>query len=131
MDPFAIMPGTNFAYATGLHQGRDAIWKIDLTDEKSPELLFSHPTVDMGAPLFASDGRLLGARYDAERPGTYYTDPKAASAYAAIVKALPGQSVRIVDSTPDGRVFIARAGGDTKPPAYLSLEVTPEARSSR
>jgi dienelactone hydrolase len=129
MEPVTVVPGTNLAYLTGQHEGRNAIWQVDLTDEKPPELLFSHPQVDIDGAIFTADGRFLGVTYDAERPGAYYTDPRAASAYAATVKALPGRAIRIVDSTPDGRVFLLRAESDIEPPYFLVLDAKPEGAS--
>ena len=66
----------NTAYAIGTYQGRDALWSIDLADKRDPELLFQHPLVDVGEPLLRTDRRLIGVRYDVERPFAWYADPK-------------------------------------------------------
>lgn len=124
-DPFAVVPDSNFAYAFANKDGRQAVWKIDLTDKRDPELLFSHPDVDVDDPLFSADGRLLGIAYDAERPGAYYSDAHAAAAYAALRNALPGHSIVIVDATPDDLTYVVRAERDDTPPFFLLLTLKP------
>jgi hypothetical protein len=70
--PLAVIPGSNKAYATGTYEGRDALWMIDLEDKGPPEVLAHHPRVDIDTPLFAaSDKRLLGVYYEAEKPAIY------------------------------------------------------------
>ena len=52
------------------------LWSIDLADKREPQLLFHHALVDVGEPILHTDRRLLGVRYDVERPYVWYADPK-------------------------------------------------------
>src|SRR6187455_2611636 len=61
--PIAMAATTNVAYALGVHEGRDALWTIDLTDKRPPQLLFQHPLVDVGEPILQTDQSLIGVRY--------------------------------------------------------------------
>ena len=51
--PIAVIPGTNYAYATRDHEGRQALWKIDLADKEDPQLVFASSRVDVRAGLYA------------------------------------------------------------------------------
>ncbi|HEV7633749.1 MAG TPA: S9 family peptidase [Steroidobacteraceae bacterium] len=120
--PIAAIAGTNYAYAGGEYNGRSAIWKIDLTDTTDPQLVFSHPEVDIDEPLFTDDRRLIGVTFDAERPGAYFTDPQAEQAYSALRMALPGRAIRITDMTPDGKTFVVHVQSDIGAPVFYVLD---------
>ena len=81
----------NTAYALGTHQGRDALWSIDLADKRDPQLLFSHPLVDVGEPVLQTDRSLLGVRYDVERPYVWYADPKLRELIDRLDKQFPNR----------------------------------------
>ena len=111
--PIAMAVGANTAYALGDHDGRDALWSIDLTDEREPQLLFTHKLVDTGEPLFRSDRRLLGVRYDVERPYVWYADPKLRELIDRLERLQPGRAHDIIDSSEDMKVLVVRATSDT------------------
>jgi dipeptidyl aminopeptidase/acylaminoacyl peptidase len=121
--PVAAIAGSNFAYAMRDYAGRDALWKVDLTDATDPQLVFAHPDVDLDEPLFTHDQRLLGVAFETDRPGVYYTDPDAARAYDAIRRALPGRLNRIVDMTPDAKTFVVHSESDVAAPLYFVLDL--------
>lgn len=79
LTPISICPDKpDCAYAIGSSEGRDALWRLDLTGKNPPALEFSHPTADVDDAVFANDGRLLGVRYETDQPFIYYTDPTCA-----------------------------------------------------
>jgi len=121
--PVAAIANSNFAYATGSDHGRLALLKIDLTDATDPVVVFSHPDVDVAAPLFTRDGRLIGVSYHTERPESYFFDPQVAAAYGALRKALPGKTISIADMTPDGKAFVVHAERDTEAGTYYVLSL--------
>lgn len=121
--PVGAIAGTNFAYARRDYQGRDALWKIDLSDSSNPQLVFVHPQVDLEAPVFTGDHRLLGFTFETDRPGAYYTDAEAARAYDAVRRALPGRTNRIVDMTADAKGFLIWSGSDVDAPLYYVLDL--------
>lgn len=120
----AAIAGTNFAYATGHHQGRRAVFKVDLTDAADPVVVFSHPEVDVEEPLFTREGLLIGVRYQTERPESYFFDPEIRSVYNAVRKVLPGRTISIVDMTLDRKVFVVHAERDTEPGTYFLLDLS-------
>jgi len=123
MKPVAAAPGTNKAYARGAFEGRSALWEMDLTDKLEPQLVFSHPLVDVEAPLFTPDGRLLGIRYELDRPFIYYTDAKVGSLIKAVNKLRPDTFNSIIDYTRDERAFLIHSYSDVDGGTYHLLDM--------
>jgi dipeptidyl aminopeptidase/acylaminoacyl peptidase len=110
--PVAMAAASNTAYALGDYQGRDALWSIDLTDQRAPQLLFHHPLVDVGEPILQTDRRLLGMRYDVERPYVWYADPRLRELIDRLEKQFPGTVHEIVDSSDDMKTVVIQASSD-------------------
>lgn len=123
-EPIAISnEDPNKAYAYASYEGRRALWLIDLTDKEDPTLVFSHPMVDVGAPMLAQDGRLLGVYYDTEHPMVYYTDEHTRSLGAAVQKLAPNEFSTIVDSTRDDKVLMVGSYSDVSPESFRVLDI--------
>ncbi|HMD74802.1 MAG TPA: alpha/beta fold hydrolase, partial [Steroidobacteraceae bacterium] len=114
----------NKAYAYGEYEGRDALWLIDLTDREDPTPVFVHPSVDVGAPILALDGRLLGVEYATDRPMIYYTDERAKARVASIERLYPGKFTSIAGSTRDEKVLIFESYSDIEPSSFTVLDTT-------
>lgn len=112
----------NKAYALANFEGRRALWLIDLTDKDDPTLVYSNPNVDVGAPLFAKDGALLGVRYDTGYPLVFYTDPRTKGIMEAVQRKFPGKFLAIHDSSRDGSVLLIVAYSDVDASAYLVVD---------
>ena len=115
--PIAMAATTNVAYAFGVHEGRDALWTIDLTDKRPPQLLFQHPLVDVGEPILQTDQSLIGVRYDVERPYAWYADPKMRELIDKLDAERPGRH-EIVDMSQDQKVLVIRSSSDTDEGSY-------------
>ena len=111
LEPIAVAPGRNLAYATGGFEGRSALWEIDLTDQREPVLVFSHPLVDASTPLMTTDKRLLGIAYETDRPFVYYTDEHARSIMLRSTSSCQRSSTRSPPcrATARSRSFVRRA----------------------
>ena len=120
--PIAVAQGKNVAYATGTYEGRSALWEMDLTDTREPQLVFSHPLVDADDPLLTPDGRLLGIWYELDRPFVYYTDEKARALIQAINKAEPSRFSFLSDSSHDETVYIVHSYSDVDAGTYSILD---------
>jgi dipeptidyl aminopeptidase/acylaminoacyl peptidase len=117
--PFAMAWATNSAYAFGNYRGRDALWSIDLTDRKEPELLFNHKLVDVGEPILRTDRSLLGVHYDVERPYVWYADETLRALIDRLERLYPNRVHDIVDSSDDMKVLVVRATSDVDFGSYF------------
>jgi dipeptidyl aminopeptidase/acylaminoacyl peptidase len=106
------------AYALGPFEGRNALWSIDLADQSAPKLLFKHPLVDVGEPILQSDRRLLGVRYDVERPYVWYADPKLREVIDKLERRNLNQVHEIVDSSADLKTLVIRSSSDVDEGTY-------------
>ncbi|HWA62687.1 MAG TPA: prolyl oligopeptidase family serine peptidase [Caulobacteraceae bacterium] len=79
----------NIAYVSVTKdRDRAAIYEYDIARKKLLDLVFEHRLFDVGAPIQARDGRLLGFTYEAEKGRMYFTDGKLASMEAGVAAAL-------------------------------------------
>jgi dienelactone hydrolase len=106
-------------YGIGDFQGRDAVWRLDLTHGQAPTVVIQNPEVDVDAPVFGADGRLLGAYFQTDYPHAVYIDPGAAAAAAAANAAYPDLFTTIVDATRDESSYLLRGRSDVEGGHYL------------
>lgn len=121
MIPIAIIPGTNRAYASRHHEGREALWEMDLTDQSEPKLVFSHPQVDAANPILTPDRKLIGIHYETDRPFVHYTDEATRALVGTLDKALPSTFNYISDYSQDRQVYVIRASSDVVASTYYLL----------
>jgi len=111
------------AYAIGSSEGRDALWRLDLTGTNPPTLEFAHPAVDVDAPVFSNDGRLLGVMYETDRPFLYSTDPEHEQILRTLEASLPDTFIVITDATRDGAQYVVRTTSDVDGGTYYVLNL--------
>jgi dipeptidyl aminopeptidase/acylaminoacyl peptidase len=110
--------GKDTAYAISEHEGRNALWTLDLTDQQEPAVLFSDPRADVVDPLLTSDRRLFGVGYDLERPAAYYTDEGLRNVMDLINKQFPTRFNLAVDMTRDADTLVIRSSSDVDEGTY-------------
>lgn len=128
--PISVAPWKNSVYAVGDYNGRDALWAIDLTESEPPRLLFNHPLVDAGEPLLTADKRLLGIRYDVERPYAYYETQTGRALIDRLQKQFPNKFHHIVDSNESEKTFVVQSSSDVDEGTYFLFD-TDEDRLQR
>ncbi|HTE40368.1 MAG TPA: S9 family peptidase [Steroidobacteraceae bacterium] len=122
--PVAIIPQRNTAFAIGNSNGREALWEMDLTDRRNPRLVFDHPQVDAGNVMLAQDGRMLGIRYDTDRPFAFYTDDKARLAVESARPLLPAGNFNVIaDTSADEQTYVIRSSSDIDSGTYSVLDL--------
>jgi dipeptidyl aminopeptidase/acylaminoacyl peptidase len=124
--PFAALgfgPTPNTLLVSADHHGRDAIFELDLRDTKDLQLVFAHPSVDVGGPIvWPTDQRIVGFWFDTERPQVDLFDSTALLVQRTLDQALPGTANSVVSATDDGKRLVVSAISDVKPTTYYLLD---------
>jgi dipeptidyl aminopeptidase/acylaminoacyl peptidase len=124
---FGILPGTMLVSLE--HNGRDAIYEMDLTEKNDLQLLYAHPTADVDGVLFGRrDGGIVGFTYETDRPQRQLIDPDARRAQAAIDASLPGTSNVVLRQSAGGSRFLVSASSDVHPPEYFLFDLDARTR---
>ena len=130
-DPVAVIPGTNYAYATKDHEGRSALWKIDLADKEDPQLVFASSKVDV-RPVFTPDNRLMAVLPDSGSKDAYYVEPSAEMLGEVLGKLFKDSQYHIVDMSADLKTVVVMNESDIKAPEFLVLDISsPQAKLQR
>jgi dipeptidyl aminopeptidase/acylaminoacyl peptidase len=130
-EPIAVIPGTNYAYATKDHEGRSALWKIDLADKEDPQLVFASSRVDI-SPMYAPDNRLLAVLPDSGSKGAYYVDSSAELLGEVLGRIFKDSQYHISDMSADLKTVVVMSESDFKPPEFFVLDMsTPKAQLQR
>ncbi|HTU68614.1 MAG TPA: prolyl oligopeptidase family serine peptidase [Steroidobacteraceae bacterium] len=124
--PFAIGADPDTAYAYGEVEGREALWSIDLADKQQPKVLFKHPLVDVGEPILRSDRKVLGIRYDVERPYVWYANPKHRELIDKLEKQFINRAHEIIDASEDQKFLVVESYSDTDGGTYQLYDVEKE-----
>ncbi|HET7809454.1 MAG TPA: prolyl oligopeptidase family serine peptidase [Steroidobacteraceae bacterium] len=122
LEPVGIAPTKNIAYAFGDFEGRRALWTIDLTDERAPEVLLKHGMVDLTTPLITSDRRFFGVRYDLDRPLVYYSDELLRDTVKQINAQFTSRFSMVVDMTADEKTLVLRSFSDVDEGTYYLFD---------
>jgi dipeptidyl aminopeptidase/acylaminoacyl peptidase len=120
--PIAMTAEANTAYAIGPFEGRDALWTIDLADKREPQMLFKHPLVDVGEPILQTNRRLLGLRYDVERPYVWYADEYQRQLIERLERQFPGRAHEIADSSEDKKMLVIQVSSDVDLGTYYLFD---------
>ena len=119
---FGAAPSTLLVEA--IHNGRGAIFEMDLDEKSDRQLLFANDEVDVGGPIYwPHDDRIIGFEYETDRRHRKFFDAEAEAVYAAIDKARPGCDNEVVSSSRDGKRLLVVSRADTRPTEYLILDL--------
>jgi dienelactone hydrolase len=98
--------------------GRKAVYELDLNDTKDMQLVFAHPTVDVGGPIRWSNHRIVGFWYETDVGRNDLFDRDAMMVQRIIDETLPNGGNGVESITADGRRFIATSQYDTRPATF-------------
>ena len=102
--------------------GRKELFAYDLA-KRLRRAVYANKDFDVGALVHSPvDGALWAVEIDAEKPELHFFDTKAEREQAAIDKAFPGTTNRIVSFDRDAKLAIVLASGDTNPPDYYRYD---------
>jgi dipeptidyl aminopeptidase/acylaminoacyl peptidase len=116
--PLGVAPDEKIAYAFGDFEGRRALWAVDLADQRAPEVLVKHASVDVGSSMLTNDRRFFGVRYDLDRPLAYYSDAALSETLKEINTQFPARFSMVVDMTVDDKTLIVKSFSDTDEATY-------------
>jgi dipeptidyl aminopeptidase/acylaminoacyl peptidase len=114
-------PRALYVYAPTAND-RIGLFQYDIQDRVLGTRVFADPAYDVGALVRSPSGRLLGVELVGDTPGIHFVDDAAAREQAAIDRAFPGTTSRIVSIDRAEHTAIVAVSGDRKPPEYYVLD---------
>ena len=113
--PLAFGADNNILYVRALYKGKDAIYKVNLTDELlTKELVFYYENYDVTGSLRRSKAtnEIVGVGYN-------YWDEEYKELVTQINNVLPDTNNLLLDKSADGNKYIVLASNDIIPGIYL------------
>jgi dipeptidyl aminopeptidase/acylaminoacyl peptidase len=120
--PIAVLPKTNYAYAMRDHEGRAALWKIDLADKEDPQLIFASSRVDV-RPVYTRDNRVLAVLPDSGSKDALIVEPSAELLGSVLAKLFQDKQYYITDMSQDFKVAVVSVESDVRAPEYFVLDI--------
>lgn len=118
--PMGFSKNSNELYVLALHNGKDAIFRVDVTDSNlTKELVYADENYDVSGELFysASTGEAVGIRVSND-DGYIFWDESYAGLKAGIDKFLPDTKNRFISFSQDERKYILLSQNETNPGTY-------------
>jgi dipeptidyl aminopeptidase/acylaminoacyl peptidase len=127
--PIALGATPSQLYVLKHHDGRAALFRLDLDRASLPELLFADGIYDVTGPvvLHPQTRALLAVRYVAEQERMHFFDAAEAAQLAWIDEQLPGAVNLVIDRSSDGSRLLVRSASDVEPPSLYVFDVEPRA----
>jgi len=106
------------------HEGRLALWAVDLTEEKEDEIVFSHPVVDVDNPeVLGKFRRIVAIGYSTDRPYLHFFDEVVEEISEMLASYFSGKTIGVIDESWDRRYYIVHVGSDRDPGTYYRFDV--------
>jgi dipeptidyl aminopeptidase/acylaminoacyl peptidase len=125
-NPYAVDRTANLAYGFDRHEGRRALFSIELDGSLARTMVLSHPQVDVDQLIrIGRQQRVVGASYATDKRQVEFFDPELRRLRTALGKALPNKPLlTFVDSTADETKLLLFAGSDSDPGTYYLYDKT-------
>lgn len=122
--PLAVDATSDSLYALKKLNGRQALYRIRLTETPSAELVASHPRVDIDDIVRSAHGRrVIGYSFAEDKRETIYFDAESKALAKALSKALPGLPlIHFVGASQDGSKSLLFGGSDSDPGRYYRYD---------
>lgn len=117
-EPVALVAGTTDGFMLMDHQGRTALWRVDLTNGRDPTLELWHEEFNVHDVLRDGDGGLMGVRLATSAAGPLYLDGRARELDALLRAKWPERRNEFLDATANLKEVVVRTWGDKNVPAY-------------
>jgi dipeptidyl aminopeptidase/acylaminoacyl peptidase len=105
------------------HEGREALFGMDLANDRQTRLIYAHPTVDVSSVLsFGKYRRLVAAAYVTDRPHLQFFDRRVADIHALLSRTLPNKQISVFDEDWGQRYYLVHAGSDLDSGTYYRFD---------
>jgi pimeloyl-ACP methyl ester carboxylesterase len=105
------------------HEGRTALYSLNLGETVERRLLYAHPEVDLsGVSALGKYNRLIGANYSTGRPYVEYFDETVEQVVARLGEKLPNQIVSVLSESWDRRFYLVHAASDVESGRYYRFD---------
>jgi acetyl esterase/lipase len=121
--PISVIRGTNYAYAMRDHEGRAALWKVDLADKEDPQLIFASSRVDV-RPVYTPDNRVLAVYPDSGSKDAFYVEPGADLLGEVLGRLFKDKMYYIQDMSADMKTVIVQVESDVLAPEFHVLDTS-------
>ena len=122
--PLAIDATTNSLYVLKPLDGRKALYRVNLTDTPTTELVASNAGVDIDNVIRSANGqRVIGYTYIVDKRVGVYFDPEYKALVSALAAAIPTLPIIDIERTSaDGNRVLVHAGSDNDPGRYFVFD---------
>ena len=126
--PLVFGPLPNQLFVSAPQQRRDAVWEMDVDENRDFQLVFARPDVDADTILeWPTDHHVIGFFYETDRPHAQYIDPLAGGIAALMEKSVPGAFHQVIDASRDGKMVVIECYSDVLPLTYYLLDLNKHA----
>jgi hypothetical protein len=121
--PRAVDRDLNVVYGLKKKDGLEGLCSISLDGSLHEELLYSRADVDVDTVMrLGRRQRVVGVSYVTDTRHAVYVSPDVKELLGSLARALPGSSVRVVDSSTDENRLLIFAGTDDDPGVYYLFD---------
>lgn len=121
--PRAVDRDLNVVYGLKKKDGLEGLYSITLDGSLHEELLYSRADVDVDTVMrLGRRQRVVGVSYATDTRHAIYLSPDVKELLSSFARALPGRSVRVVDSSTDENRLLIFAGTDDDPGVYYLFD---------
>lgn len=119
----AVDHDLNIAYAFKKKDGRKALYSIALDESKREDLIYARPDVDVDELIrIGRRRRVVGASFALEARKAEFFVADIHTMLASLAKTLPGNELRVTESSLDEQKLLVFAGSDTDPGVYYIFD---------
>jgi len=104
--------------------GRLALMSKDLERQREDQVIFSHPTVDIGKVIALGQfKRIVAVGYETDKSHLHFFDKDIEAIIEKISRAMPGKLVSVIDESWDKQFYLILIRSDQDPGSYYRLDV--------
>jgi dipeptidyl aminopeptidase/acylaminoacyl peptidase len=105
------------------HEGRRALYSLNLGETVERRLVYAHPEVDLsGYDTIGKYGRPVGVSYETDRPYMEYFDETVEQVAAGLSEKFPDQGVSVVSESWDRRFYLVYVASDVESGRYYRFD---------